>query len=73
MKYLTVEEIIQIHDRLIKEFGGEAGIVDRNKLDFIVNKVESSKTDLYRKAAMLLHDIIIMHPFIDGNKRTAIE
>ena len=26
-----VEEIIQIHDRLIKEFGGEAGIVDKNK------------------------------------------
>jgi len=31
MRYLTVEEIIQIHDRLIKEFGGEAGIVDKNK------------------------------------------
>ena len=47
--------------------------INKNKLDFIVSKVESSKTDIYRKAAMLLHDIITIHPFIDGNKCTAIE
>lgn len=73
MKHLNIEEIIQIHDKLIEQFGGEGGTVDKNKLDFIVNKVQSSKTDIYRKAAVLLHDIITTHPFVDGNKRTAIE
>ena len=73
MKYLTLEEILQIHDNLIEQFGGESGIVDMNKLDFIVSKVQSSKGDTYRKAAMLMHDIISTHPFIDGNKRTAVE
>ena len=73
MKYLTTEEIIQIHDALIEQFGGEKGIVDKNRLDFIVNKVRSSKADICHKAAVLLHDIITTHPFVDGNKRTAIE
>ena len=73
MKHLTTEEIILIHNKLIKEFGGEEGIVDRDKLDFIADKVQSSKADVFRKAAMLLHDIATIHPFVDGNKRTAIE
>ncbi len=73
MKYLTVEEIIKIHDKLIEQFGGEGGLADRSKLEFIVSKVESSKSDIYRKAAILLCDIIANHPFIDGNKRAALE
>ena len=73
MKYLTLEEIVQIHEKLIEQFGGETGIVDKNILDFITSKVQSSKGDIYRKATILLHDIISSHPFIDGNKRTAIE
>jgi death-on-curing protein len=73
MKYLTVEEIIQIHEKLIEQFGGEQGIVDKNRLDFITSKVQSSRGDVYRKASILLHDIISSHPFIDGNKRVAIE
>ena len=71
MKYLTIEEIVQIHDKLIEQFGGEKGIVDKGGLDFIVNKVQSAKTEIYHKAAMLLYEIIITHPFVDGNKRTA--
>ncbi len=73
MKYLTIEEVIEIHDKLIKEFGGESGIVDRSNLEFIVNKIENSKTDIYNKAAMLLYEIITSHTFVDGNKRTALE
>ena len=73
MKYLTVEEIIQTHDKLIELFGGEKGIVDKGPLDFIVNKIQSSKTDIYHKSAMLLNEIITTHPFVDGNKRTAFE
>lgn len=73
MKYLTVEEILQIHDKLIEQFGGERGAGIQSNLDFIVDKIQSSKTDIYHKAAMLLHDIITNHPFTDGNKRTALE
>ena len=73
MKYLTVEEIIQTHDKLIEQFGGEKSISDKSSLDFIVDKVQSSKTDIYHKAAMLLYEVITTHPFVDGNKRTALE
>jgi len=33
MKYLTVEEIIQIHDNLIEKFGGEKGIADKSSIE----------------------------------------
>ena len=71
MKYLTIEEILQTHDKLIEQFGGEKGVVDKGGLDFIIDKVQSAKTDIYHKAAMLLYEIITTHPFVDGNKRTA--
>ncbi len=73
MKYLTVEEIIQTHNKLIEQFGGEKGIADKSSLDFIADKVQSSKSDIYHKSAMLLYEIITTHPFVDGNKRTALE
>lgn len=38
MKYINVEEILQIHDKLIEQFGGERGIVDKGSLDFIVKR-----------------------------------
>ncbi len=37
MKYLTTQEILQIHDDIIKETGGHSGILSYGNLDFIVN------------------------------------
>lgn len=73
MKYLTTDELVSIHDTIIELFGGEKGVVNKGGLDFIINKVQSSKTEIYHKAAMLLFEIVTSHPFVDGNKRTALE
>ena len=35
-RYLTVDEVIYIHEELIKEFGGSHGIRDRNSLEAAV-------------------------------------
>jgi len=78
MKYLTAEQVLFIHSRLIDEIGGSHGIRDTNLL---LSAVERPKTgigdrelysDIYFKSAALMESLIKIHPFLDGNKRTAI-
>jgi len=71
-KYLTVEEIIKMHDSIIKETGGHSGIQNYGNLDFTVEQMKEAK-DLFTKAAVLMRGIIERHPFIDGNKRTGLQ
>jgi len=76
MRYLTVEQVLFIHARLIRETGGSHGIRDLGLLRSAVARSEASfeGKDLYpgvfSKAAALMHSLIKNHPFIDGNKRT---
>ena len=66
LEYPTVREIIEINKRL-----GEGGVVvNRGNLEFIIEKAKAAKT-LIKKASIFLYDIIRLHPFLDGNKRTA--
>jgi len=71
MEELTEKKVIQIHDFLIKEMGGEPGIRDPATLSFIVEAI-NYETDPFRKAAQALF-LADRHPFWDGQKRTAFE
>jgi death-on-curing protein len=70
IRYLTTEEINQIHEDIIKESGGHSGIISYSNLDFVSNHAKTSKK-IERVAATLFHGIVTSHPFVDGNKRTA--
>ncbi len=70
MEYLTVTEIIEIHNEIIKKYGGTRGIRDEGTLQLLVYKMSREK-DVFRQAALVLHMIAVDHPFFDGNKRTA--
>ena len=78
MRYLTAEQVLFIHARLIAETGGEHGVRDLGLLLSAVARPQASfdQTDLYpdvfTKAAALLESLIGNHPFVDGNKRTGI-
>ena len=78
MNYLTPEQVLFIHYRLIEETGGPHGILDIQMLQSAVARPMAmfSRKDLYPglflKAAAFMHSIIKNHPFVDGNKRTAI-
>ena len=78
MKYLTAEQVLFIHARLIAETGGEHGVLDLGLLQSAVARPQASfdGQDLYpglfSKAAALLESLIGNHAFVDGNKRTAI-
>ncbi len=75
--YLTLEQVLVIHEDQIERYGGISGLRDLTLLESAVFRPQStfSGKDLYEshfdKAAALMHSLIKNHPFIDGNKRTA--
>jgi len=78
MIYLTAEQILFLHARLIAETGGSHGLREPSLLLSAVGRPQATfegqelYPDVYHKAAALLDSLINNHPFIDGNKRTAI-
>lgn len=78
MKYLTSQQVLAIHDQAIRKFGGSHGIRDVGLIESAVARPQASYAgeDLYRdifdKTAALLQSLLKNHPFIDGNKRTAL-
>lgn len=75
MRYLSLEEIISLHGKLIAQSGGILGLRDRGALESAVAQpaMTFAGDDLYatvaEKAAALGHSLIQNHPFLDGNKR----
>ncbi len=76
MEYLTIEQVILLHDEMIKRYGGMPGIRDKNLL---YSAVDAPRTVLfeqemypsvYQKAAAYLYHLVCNHPFYDANKRT---
>lgn len=71
--YLTVDEVVSIHDDQIAQFGGSHGLRDANGLIAAVHRPQSGYyTSITDEAAALWESLSGNHPFIDGNKRTAI-
>ena len=71
--YLTALEVIAIHDTLIEVFGGAHGIRDLGALEAAIYRPQSGYyDDRIGEAAALWESLILNHPFLDGNKRTAV-
>ena len=74
--YLTLEQILVIHQDQIDRYGGSHGIRELALLESAAFRPQSTfsdqdlYSDLFDKAAALMHSLILNHPFIDGNKRT---
>lgn len=78
ISYLTLEQILVIHEDQIDRYGGSHGLRELSLLESAIFRPQTtfSGEDLYLtlfdKSASLLHSILLNHPFVDGNKRTAI-
>jgi len=78
MRYLTGEEILIIHARIIDAVGGRHGIRDTNLFLSILEKPKTIfngkelYSGIFAKTAVYLESLANYHVFIDGNKRTAI-
>jgi death-on-curing protein len=75
MRYLTLNERLQLHSRLIEQSGGSAGIHSIEALESALAQPRMTfrGEDLYPtiidKAAALGFSLVMNHPFVDGNKR----
>ena len=72
VSFLTHDELLEIHARLIERFGGEAGIRDLGLLDSALFRPQTGYyKDMVEMSAALFESLIMNHPFVDGNKRVA--
>lgn len=75
MRLLTLGEVVELHDRLLAQSGGGAGLRDLGLLESALAQPRASfdGTDLHPtiadKAAALGFALVANHPFVDGNKR----
>jgi len=78
MQYLTGEEILVIHARLVDATGGSHGAREHNLFASIIEKPKMAfggkelYPTVFDKAAIYFESIARFHVFIDGNKRTSI-
>ena len=78
LKHLTVESVKAIHREVLAAHGGAAGIRDETLLESAVAAPQATMmgqpliSDPIEIAAAYLFYICRNHPFLDGNKRTAL-
>ena len=77
-EFLTVEDVLQIHDEQLTAYGGATGIRDQGLLESAVMMPQASfgeaylHEDLAHMAAAYAFHIAQNQPFMDGNKRTGL-
>lgn len=75
MRYLRLNETLELHRRLIEQIGGASGMCDIGALESALAQPQMTFAgeDLYPeladKTAALGYALINNHPFVDGNKR----
>jgi death-on-curing protein len=75
---LTLEQLLEIHAIVIQETGGSQGLRDLGRLESAIASQTQSVfgeelyPSIHEKAAALIRAIVADHPFVDGNKRTAM-
>jgi len=73
--YLSVEQVLRLHEHQIATFGGSPGLRDRGGLESAVARPAATfdgddlYPDLASKVGALMHSLVMNHPFVDGNKR----
>lgn len=71
-QFPTLDEVLSLHEELIRRFGGQSGARDLGLLESALNRPQTGYYDtLSMQAAALMQSLAMNHPFIDGNKRVA--
>ena|ERR1041385_3001177 len=72
--WITREECLAIHEMMLAQYGGLAGVRDDGLLESALSKPRNllayASPTLFEMAASYAAGIILNHPFLDGNKRT---
>jgi len=72
VRFLSRDEGLAIHARLIEEFGGPAGVRDLGSLESALFRPRTGYyRDLAEMATALFESLLMNRPFVDGNERVA--
>lgn len=72
VRFLSLDEAIAIHGRVIEKFGGIPGLRDMGLLESTLFRPQTGYyTDLAQMSAALFESLISNHAFVDGNRRAA--
>ena len=72
VSFLSVDEVLAIHTRLIELFGGPSGLRDAGLLESALFRPQTGYyRDIAEMSAALFESLLMNHPFVDGNKRVA--
>jgi death-on-curing protein len=70
--FLTLDEVLAIHEKLLALFGGTRGLRDPGLLESALFRPRTGYyADLAEMAAALFESLLMNHPFVDGNERIA--
>ena len=78
MKVLTVEQVIELHTRLIQATGGLDGVRDVGLIESSLSSAFSTYfgvekyPSIEEKASRLCYSLVNNHAFLDGNKRIGV-
>jgi death on curing protein len=73
--FLTLDEILEIHEDQLARFGGTPGILNLDLLESALAQPQVTfdgkflLADLFEMASAYLFHLVQNHPFVDGNKR----
>ncbi|WP_158854379.1 type II toxin-antitoxin system death-on-curing family toxin [Halorhabdus sp. CUG00001] len=76
--YPSVEDVLDIHEDIISEYPNTSpGVQSRGDIEFALEYISegsfgSVPETIHEKAFHLLRLLVANHPFVDGNKRTAL-
>lgn len=75
IKWFSKDDVVFLHSKLIKRYGGLDGLRDENMLESALAAPQQTfaSQDLYptpiEKIVRLSYGLVMNHPFLDGNKR----
>ncbi|MGM0371279.1 MAG: type II toxin-antitoxin system death-on-curing family toxin [Halobacteriota archaeon] len=76
--YPSVEDILTIHEEIVTEYADTTrGVQQRGEIEFALHYIEEGSfgrvpETIHEKAYHLLRLLVANHPFVDANKRTAL-
>ena len=76
MRYFSINEAIELHDIIMNEIGGKSEF-NESQISLLDSVISSIQNDNYHpsfidKLTHLIFSCVKFHPFLDGNKRSAI-
>ena len=79
IRYPSLKQAERLHKRVLEMTEENSGYLSKTNLEYVLDAIKdigekfARKQALIKKTAFLLHNVVSLHPFVNGNKRTAYE